>query len=296
MAEWEIVERPERDQLGETPFWDGESQTLFWVDIPNKTAKRLDPSTGHIDRWTYDQFCAAIVPTTRGDALVALKDGLYRADLQTGATTVFSQPDRDPGNRSNECRTDPQGRIWLGTMDDNLGPDGNGAPLTRNSGSMYCIGADGAPKRMLSEVGITNVLCWSPDGRRFYTADTKKAVIWSFDYDPDGPIISNQQVFIDKGLPGNPDGAAMDAEGCLWGARWGGHRIIRFTPDGRVDREIVLPVEQPSSCMFGGPDLKTLYITSARQELKGLAPDSLDGALFRVELDVAGLPMRRFEG
>ena len=120
--------------------------------------------------------------------------------------------------------------------------------------------------------------------------------MWSFDYDPDGPVISNQRVVLDKGPPGHPDGASLDVDGCLWGARWGGNRVIRFTPDGRIDREIELPAEQPSSCCFGGPDLKTLYITSARQELKGLTPDALDGSLFRVELDVGGLPMRRFAG
>ena len=165
MPAWEIVERPERDQLGETPFWDEESQTLFWVDIPHRQAKRLDPSTGHIDRWTYDQFCAAVIPTVKGDLMVALKDGLYRADMTTGATTMFARPDSDPNNRSNECRTDPQGRIWLGTMDDNLGPDGDGAPLTRTSGSMFCVDANGWAKRMLSDIGITNILCWTP-GRK----------------------------------------------------------------------------------------------------------------------------------
>jgi sugar lactone lactonase YvrE len=161
---------------------------------------------------------------------------------------------------------------------------------------MFCVDAHGHAKRMLSDIGITNVLCWSPDGRRFYTADTRAGVVWSFDYDPDGPAITNRKVFLDKGLPGNPDGGAMDEDGCLWNARWGGGQVIRFTPDGRIDRTIELPVRQTSSCCFGGPDRRTLYVTSAYQEMKDLGPDSLDGSLFAVQLDVAGLPMRRFEG
>ncbi|MGC1300760.1 MAG: SMP-30/gluconolactonase/LRE family protein [Caulobacteraceae bacterium] len=296
MTAWEIVQRPERDQLGEAPFWDTESQSLFWVDIPNKQAKRLVPATGAITRWSFEQFCSAAFPTTRGDAMVALRDGLYRLDMETGETTAFARPDTDPGNRANEVRTDPQGRIWFGTMADNLGPDGKGVPLTRSSGAMFCVDAHGHAQRMLSEIGITNVLCWSPDGRRFYTADTRAGVVWSFDYDPDGPAISNRKVFLDKGLPGNPDGGAMDEDGCLWNARWGGGQVIRFTPDGRIDRTIELPVRQPSSCCFGGRDRHTLYVTSAYQEMRDLGPDSLDGSLFAVQLDVAGLPMRRFEG
>jgi sugar lactone lactonase YvrE len=296
MPAWEIVERPERDQLGEAPFWDVESQSLFWVDIPNKQAKRLHPSTGTITRWSFDLFCSAAFPTTRGDAMVALRDGLYRLDMQSGATTVFAKPDADPGNRANEVRTDPQGRIWFGTMADNLGPDGKGVPLTRSSGAMFCVDAQGRSKQMLGKVGITNVLCWSPDGTRFYTADTREGVVWSFAYDPDGPAITDRKVFLDKTLPGGPDGGAMDEEGCLWNARWGAGQVIRFTPEGRIDRTIALPVKQPSSCCFGGPDLRTLYVTSAHQELEGLGPEALDGSLFAVPVDVAGLPMRRFEG
>jgi sugar lactone lactonase YvrE len=294
MTAWQIVERPERDQLGEAPFWDAASQALFWVDIPNKAAKRYEPASGEITRWSFDQFCSAVFPTTRGDAMVALRDGLYRLDLATGATTPFARPDTDTGNRANECRPDPQGRIWFGTMSDNLGPDGKGVPLGRSSGSMFCVDARGYAKRMLSEIGITNVLCWSPDGTRFYTADTREGVIWSFAWDPDGPIISDRKVFADRSIPGHPDGGAIDEDGCLWNARWGAGQVVRLTPEGKLDRVIELPAKQPSSCAFGGPDRRTLFITSAHQEMP--APGPADGALFTVEVEVAGLPMARFDG
>ena len=192
-------------------------------------------------------------------------------------------------------RTDPQGRLWLGTMFNNIGPNGEDLPVDAGNGSVFCVTPDGYAKRMLSDITITNTFCWSPDGATFYTADTPKRVIWSFAYDPDGPALHDRKVFIEGDIaPGNPDGASMDEDGCLWSARWGGGRVVRLTPDGRVDRTIELPAKQPSSCAFGGADRKTLYITSARQGQDGLAPDAPDGSLFAVETGVAGLPMRRF--
>lgn len=295
MTAYEIVARPERDQLGEGPFWDQTAQALWWVDIVGKRACRLDPSNGEIRRWSLPRHCSAIIPTEAEDAIVALTDGLHRLDLESGGITAFARPDPDGGNRSNECRCDPAGRIWLGTMRNNLAPDGAPLPLDRSSGGLFCVEADGRSRRMLEGIGIANTLCWSPDGGRLYFADSIRGVIWSFPYTENGPRLGERRVFVEGG-PGGPDGSAMDEDGCLWNARWGGGRLIRFTPDGRVDREIELPVAQPSSCAFGGPDRRTLYITSARQELEGLAPDSLDGALFAVPVDVAGMPMTRFRG
>ncbi len=295
MTPYEIVDRPERDQLGEGPFWDDLAGALYWVDIVGRRAYRLDPASGEILRWGLPRHCSAITPTDRGDAIVALTDGLHRLDLDTGDVSPFARPDLDPGNRSNECRCDPQGRLWLGTMCNNLRHDGAPIPIDRSSGTLFCVEADGSARRMLEGIGISNTLCWSPEGDRLYFADTMKEAIWVFPYTEDGPQLGRRRVFAEGG-PGHPDGSAMDEDGCLWNARWGGGRIIRFTPDGRVDREIILPVAQPSSCAFGGADRKTLYITSARQELEGLAPDSLDGALFAVAVDVAGMPMTRFAG
>jgi sugar lactone lactonase YvrE len=297
MTPYHIVERPERDQLGETPFWDEETQTLFWCDIVGKEVRRLDPSTGRIERWPMPRYASGIVPTTDGHAVVMLTDGVYRIDFGGGHLTEFARPDTDPRNRSNEVRTDPQGRLWLGSMGNNIGPNGEDIPQERQGGgSVFCVTGAGYAKRMLADIGITNTFCWSPKGDRFYTADTTRRVIWSFAYDPDSPALHDRQVFEEgDAAPGNPDGASMDEEGCLWSARWGAGRLVRFTPDGRVDRTIELPVKQPSSCAFGGADRKTLYITTARQGQDDLAPDALDGSLFVVEVDVAGLPMPRFK-
>jgi len=295
MTSIEIVDRPERDQLGEGPFWDEAARALYWVDIVGRRAHRLDPASGEIRRWSLPRHCSALVPTDHGDAIVAMTDGLHRLDLDTGDVSPFARPDLDFGNRSNECRCDPQGRLWLGTMCNNLSHDGAPIPIDRSSGALFCVDADGSARRMLDGIGIANTLCWSPEGDRLYFADTMKETIWVFPYTEEVPRLGERQVFA-QGGPGHPDGSAMDEDGCLWNARWGGGRVIRFTPDGRVDRQIILPVAQPSSCAFGGPDRKTLYITSARQELEGLAPDSLDGALFAVAVDVPGMPMTRFAG
>ncbi len=295
MIPYAIVERPERDQLGETPFWDEDTQTLLWCDIVGKEVRRLDPSTGRIERWPQPDFCSGIVPTTDGHACVMLMDGVYRMDMGGGGLQPFAKPDTDPRNRSNEVRTDPQGRLWLGTMGSNIGPNGEDVDQPDTKGSVFCVDGRGFSRRVLDGIGITNTFCWSPDGGTFYTADTTRRVIWSFRYDADDAVLHSRKVFIEGDIaPGNPDGASMDEDGCLWGARWGGSRLVRYTPAGKVDRIIELPAKQPSSCAFGGRDRRTLYITSARQGQKDLAPDALDGSLFVVELDVAGLPMPRF--
>ncbi len=299
MTDYEILPRPAgapaRDQLGEGPFWSEAEAALYWVDIAGRWAHRLEPSSGRGRSWRMPSSCSAFIPTASGDALVALVDGVHRMDLATGQTRPFVRPDPDEGNRSNETRTDPQGRLWLGTMGNNLQHDGSPIPLTRSSGGFFVVEPDGRWTRVMDGVGITNTLCWSPDGGRFYCADTLQETIWSFAYDPEGPRLSDRRVFA-QGGPGHPDGSAMDEEGFLWNARWGGSRVIRFAPDGRVDREIMLPVEQPSSCCFGGPDRRTLYVTSARQELEGLAPDSLDGSVFAIPANVPGMRMVPFAG
>jgi sugar lactone lactonase YvrE len=294
----EIVERPPgavpRDQLGEAPFWDAAARRLYWVDIVGRRAQAFEPSTGAYRSWSLPGFVSALVPTETGDALAALPRGLDRLDLESGRTVPFAAPDADSSNRSNECRCDPEGNIWLGRMQNNLAPNGAPIPIDRASGGFWRIRPDGRAEKMLGDIGIANTLCWSPDGTRLYCADSMKGVLWSFAHDPDGPL-SDRRVFVDEG-PGGPDGSAMDEEGCLWTARWGGGCVIRYRPDGREDLRIELPVAQPSSCCFGGDDRKTLYVTSARQELENLPPDSLDGSLFAVRVGVAGLPLTRFRG
>jgi sugar lactone lactonase YvrE len=298
-ATFEVVPHPlgagARDILGEGPFWSEVEQALYWTDIVGRRAYRVHPSSGVGRSWSAPSPFAAAIPSLSGDLIAALADGLHRLDPDTGALTAFVRPDPDPANRSNETRCDPQGRIWLGTMTNNIAADGSPVPITRSSGGFFCVRPDGSWKQMLSGLGISNTLAWSPDGTRFYCADTVPNVMWSFAYDPEGPTLSDRRVFVEGG-EGGIDGSAMDEEGGLWNARWGAGRVVRYAPDGRVDRVVELPVRQPSSCTFGGPDRKTLFVTSARFEQDGLAPEALDGSVLAVRVDVAGLPLTPFAG
>lgn len=294
----EVVARPshlpQRDQLGEAPFWDEATQALWWVDIVGKRVQRLDEDD-EVRAWATPGFPSAAVPCASGGLMVPMQDGVHRLNLGSGLTEPFARPDANPANRSNECRADPQGRLWLGTMANNLAADGTPVPLSGTSGGLFSIEPDGRPTPVLADIGISNTLAWSPDGATLHFADSLKGVIWAFPFDAATGKLGERRVFADHdAAPGEPDGSAMDADGYLWNARWGAGIVARFAPDGRLDRVVELPATQPSSVAFGGAELQTLYVTSARQGMT--APGETDGALFRLEVEVAGLPMTRFAG
>ncbi|MCC4238672.1 SMP-30/gluconolactonase/LRE family protein [Thalassospira povalilytica] len=285
-----------RCTLGEGPHWDAKDGVLYWVDIVGKTAFALRPSDGASRSWTFDQPVAAIVPRENDGLLVALADGLAFLDAESGETTPSVAPDRDhAGNRSNESRVDPAGRFWHGTMQNNIGPNGEDLPVTVSTGTLNRVGPDGETTRFLSDIGISNTLLWSADGKKMFFGDTIKDTLNVYDYDMATGVPSNPRVFFGPQDRGNMDGSAMDADGYIWNARWGGSCLIRFAPDGSVDQIIDLPVTQPTSCVFGGPDLKTLYITSASVGLDGNG-NELEGALLSIRTDVAGQPCTRFAG
>ena len=220
-------------------------------------------------------------------------------DLASGAITPFCRPEADrPGNRSNEAKCDSAGRLWLGTMQNNLEPDGSPKAMTANTGALYKVLADGTWTRMVDGVGLSNTLAWSPDGRLFYYGDTLSNVISVFDCDPATGRISGQRPLSDAPVPGACDGSAIDEEGFLWNARFGGGAVVRFAPDGRVDRVIETPVANPTSCCFGGPDLATLYVTSARFLLTEaqLRERPHEGAVLAIRAGVRGTPSCRFAG
>ena len=285
---------PQRDVLGEGPFWDAATQALWWVDIVGRRVQRLDES-GEVRAWATPGFPSAAVPCASGGLVVATPDGIHRLDLGSGLTTPFARPDPNPANRSNECRVDPQGRLWLGTMANNLADDGSPVPLGGVSGGLFRVEPDGRSTAVLGDIGIANTLVWSPDGATLYFADSLKRVIWAFPFEARTGELGERRVFVaPDAAPGEPDGSAMDADGYLWNARWGAGVVARFAPDGRLDRVVELPASQPSCPAFGGEDLRTLYVTSARQGLD--APGEADGALFVLEPGVAGLPTPRFAG
>lgn len=284
-----------RFKLGEGPHYDGSSGTLTWVDIVAGETFALHLATGSLTSWTLGEPVSVMVPRRTGGYLVALKNRVAFLDPATGRLDDFAAPEAGrPGNRSNESRVDPTGRFWLGTMQDNIGPDGRDIPVSENSGALYRIEPDGTYHRVEMGIGIANTLIWDEDRSRLYFGDSVARTIWSYDWDRASGAIGNRRVFAATEGHGDPDGSALDQEGFLWNARWGGACIIRYAPDGRVDRVVEVPARQPTSCVFGGEDHSTLFVTSAAHGLDGSNP--LDGALLKAEVGVKGQPCTRFAG
>jgi sugar lactone lactonase YvrE len=287
-----------RDDVGEGPFWDAAAEALWWVDIPGKTVSRLEPGAGARRSWPVHDFPSTVVLRRSGGALVATRDGLHFLDPATGELTLFCRPEADrPANRTNDGKCDRRGDFWVGTMQNNLNDDGSDREMTAATGALYRVRPDGSFTREVDGVGLSNTLAWTDGGRTLLFGDTGTNVISAFAVREDGGL-GERRVFSDAKLPGHCDGSAIDAEGCLWNARFAGGCLVRFAPDGTVDRTLELPVTNPTSCCFGGPGLRTLYVTSAR---RGLGPATLarrphEGALLAVAVDVPGTPSERFAG
>lgn len=280
--------------LGEAPHWDAATSTLYWVDIAGRLVLAWREGEAQPRRWRTPEPVSAAIPCRDGRLLLTLASGTALLDPSSGALVRWRALESpELGNRANEARCDAHGRLWVATMQNNLGPDGEGIPVTCASGALHSLDGGGLAQSWVSGVGIGNTLAWSPDGRTLYFADSLANRIDAWTFDVERGALRDRRPFVDGG-PGEPDGSAVDAEGCLWNARWGAGRLIRYRPDGRVEREVPLPVRQPSSCVFGGPELRTLYITSARIGLAQAAP--VDGALLALDVDVPGLPGHGFAG
>jgi sugar lactone lactonase YvrE len=288
-----------RNWLGEGPFWDDREGRLWWVDIPAHEVLSWSPGEPAPQRWPVPDFPSAIVGRERGGFLLAMRSGVYGWEPDSANLIVLATPDVErPDNRSNDAKCDPFGRFWLGTMQNNMHEDGSDRPMTASTGSLYCVLPDGRWRREVDGVGLANTLAWTDDGRTLLFADTKTGVISRYAMDEEGRL-TPKGVFSDTtSLPGHCDGSTIDAEGFLWNCRFGGGRLIRFRPDGSVDREVGLPVTNPTSCCFGSSDLRTLYVTSARSGLSEdqLRANPLEGAMLALEPGVEGTPSHRFAG
>lgn len=282
-----------RATLGEAPFWDAPGQTLYWVDIAARQALRLQGDNVQI--WQMPEHVSAFIPCASGDALVTLSSGVYRLDLDSPGLdprlTLLCVVDPQPGNRPNEARCDALGQLWLGTMQNNIGEQGQDLPVERRSGGLFRVQADGRVTPLLNGLGIPNTLLWSADATTLYFGDSLDATIYQYSVAADG-FLSPPEVWRGPHPRGGPDGSAMDADGFVWNARWDGSCLLRLAPNGQVDRVIELPVSRPTSCVFGGADLRTLFITSAASP----ANHPLDGALLSIRVDVPGVVCTRFAG
>lgn len=279
-----VVDHP-RCQLGEAPVWCPDSGALQWADIFGCAVHRL-AADGTLERWETGSRVGALALGDPGALVLGLKRGIERLDLADGSFTPLADPEAGlPGNRYNDCAVDARGRLWIGSLDDS-GVAGRGA--------LHRIEADGSATAVLRGVGLANGVGFSPGGRRLYFTDTTASAIFVHDCDPDSGRLGPARLFA-RDDDCAPDGLAVDAEGGVWSAKWGGGRVVRYRPDGAVDRVVETPVSNPTSVAFGGPALDRLYITTASIDLAD--PDELRrGAGQLLALDdpgVAGLPARR---
>jgi sugar lactone lactonase YvrE len=281
---------PADDILGEGPVWDARAGRLYWVDIKGGWLRWLDPASGDRGAVATQGQVSAVAPRACGVGLLAIRRGGVGAlDPQTGAFHHRFDPEPDrPANRANDGNVDLAGRFWFGTMRD----DETGA-----EGAIYRLDADWRCTRVLDRIGISNTLVCSPANDILYVADSSRRTIDALEIDPITGAPGARRAWVDLNADGfGPDGSAVDAEGYLWNAQWGGARLVRYAPNGTIDRVVPLPVDHPSSCAFGGPGLSTLYITTARWLLsaEALAKQPLAGSLLAFEPGVRGLPLPPF--
>jgi sugar lactone lactonase YvrE len=278
--------------LGECPVWSAEEQALYWVDILAPALHRLEPATGATRRWTMSASIGSFGLRERGGAVVALRNGFHLFDFDTGRLTFLNDPEADrPGNRLNDGKVSPDGRFWAGTMDEES--------LSRPVAALYRLDPDGSCRRMVDGLIVSNGLAWSADGRTMFHSDSKGQVIYAYDYDVGTGTIANRRVIARPTEEiGRPDGGATDVEGCYWSAGISAGVLNRWAPDGRLDRQIPLPCAAPTMPCFGGPDMKTIFVTSLRHHLpeQKLAAKPLSGGIFAVEVEVPGVPIAKFKG
>ncbi len=274
-----------RDILGECPTWDARAGLLWWVDIRRPAIRRLDPETGAFDSWEMPGMVGALALTEGTDLIVALENRVALWSPATGAFETLAELPAIDGHRWNDGRTDRQGRFWAGTMHN----------VTRApEGTLYRLGASGLTQ-VLTGISIPNALAWSPDGRQMYFADSLAHRIDVFDFDTATAEIGPPRPFARSTPPAFPDGATVDSEGHLWVAEFNGARVVRRAPDGSLSGIVEMSVDRPTACTLGGPDLRTLYITTTCQNMTEdeRAARPLAGALFACRVSVPGLPEPR---
>ncbi len=281
-----------RAQVGEGPIWDENTKTLFWVDIMSSTVYCYNPRTGTNQEYNIGQHVGAVVPRTSGGLLLALQNGFAAYDLVSQQLTLIADPEVDlPNNRFNDGKCDPAGRFWAGTM---------AYSNQTTQGSLYRLDSDFSVHKMLGNIAISNGIVWSIDQKTMYYIDSLANTVAAFDYDVTTGDISHERVVVKvRENMGVPDGMAIDSNGMLWIAHFGGSCVRCWDSiTGRVLEEIVLPATQITACAFGGDDLSTLYITSAAIGLDSNAKKAtpLAGSLFSTQPGVKGTHTFAFNG
>jgi sugar lactone lactonase YvrE len=280
-----------RARLGECPVWSSDEQALYWVDINAPSLNRFDPKSGANVAWPMPSSIGSFALRAQGGFVAALRDGIWLVDRAGRLGDRVAEAPYDPAHhRFNDGRADRAGRFWVGTMNERR---------DAASGALYCLDEYFALNRVLDGITISNGLAWSPDQRTLYHADTPARTISAYAFDAANGTLSDRREFAHfDGETERPDGAAVDSDGCYWTAFYRGGKVVRLSARGERLAEFPLPAMCPTMCAFGGPDLRTLYVTTARQmrEADELARLPQSGGIFAMRVDVPGLPEPEFIG
>ena len=272
--------------IGEGPRWNAAEQRLYWVDfIENQNIHTWHPSSRELKTYRTEAPVTALGFRRAGGLIVATGGKIAVCDLPAGSLRVLASVDDRPSMRLTDGAVDAEGRFWVGSM--------HSQQQDQPHGSLYRFDPDGTVHTMDNGITVSNGLGWSPDQRTLYFIDTFRRAVYAYDYSRATGAIGNRRVFVrTREDDGYPDGMAVDAQGHVLVAFWGGWKVVRYDPDGAREREIRFPVANPTACAFGGPDLDELYVTSAKLALPPdqLAAQPMAGDLFRVRLGVRGQP------
>jgi sugar lactone lactonase YvrE len=284
------------DQVGESPVWRTDEGALYWVDITACWIHRLELESGRRTRWQTQEQVACIAFDHAGQLVAGMESGMFQVHLggdEAATAQRVAAPEFAMDNmRFNDGRCDRQGRFWAGTMHRDMA-------AAHAVGALYRLGFDLTLSSPLVQGLVTqNGLAWSPDGTTMYLSDSHPSVrlIWTYAFDTESGALSSRKVFVDMNQhPGRPDGAAVDADGCYWTCANDGGQLLRFTPAGKLDRSIPLPVSKPSMCAFGGAQMDILFVTSIKPPAAAGRPLERDaGAVFALRPGVQGTEEPRF--